>query len=77
MDILSNPAVVISMFLCIVSIGIWLFNKLYTWIEKLNDSMTALTSIVAVLGEKYDNHDEEIKGLKAQVANIPTVKYRK
>ena len=77
MEVLNSPAVVASVFLFTAGLVGWMIRELYAWVKTLTKDVTALTTIVAVLGEKYDNHDEEIKTLKTQVANMPTVRYRK
>lgn len=77
MEILTNQTIAGVLLTTLIGVGIWLFKKLFDWVQTLTTNLGDVTNIVAVLEEKVSNNTEDIRELKAQVADRPHVKYKK
>lgn len=77
MELLSNPAVGVALLSTIIAIGVWLFKKLFDWVESLTKDVTNLTTIVAVLGERMDNAEDDLRDMQSKQRGTPKVNYKK
>ncbi len=77
MEILSNQAVAVVLLCTVIGLGVWFFAQLYSWVRSLTKDVTDLTKIVAVLGEKVKNNEDDILALQNDRGGRATVKYKR
>lgn len=77
METLSNQSIAIVLLTTVIGIGVWLFKKLFDWVQMLTTNLGNVTNIVSVLEEKVSNNTEDIRELRAQAADRPSVKYKR